>query len=69
MQAQNLKRTTEWFAWHPVKLKDGRWAWLENVKRTTLWTNTDGYEIQPWMWFEEVINLYEYEALNENTGR
>lgn len=22
-----------WFAWHPVKLDDGRWAWLQKVYR------------------------------------
>lgn len=22
-----------WFAWHPVKTKDGRWVWLRNVHR------------------------------------
>lgn len=23
-----------WFAWHPVTLTDGRWAWLTTVQRT-----------------------------------
>lgn len=23
-----------WFAWHPVKLETGSWAWLKNVWRT-----------------------------------
>lgn len=22
-----------WFAWHPVRLCDGRWCWLETVMR------------------------------------
>lgn len=22
-----------WFAWHPVKLNNGKWAWLRNVHR------------------------------------
>ena len=21
-----------WFAWYPVRLKDGRWAWLHNIE-------------------------------------
>jgi hypothetical protein len=30
------KRATpwhEWYAWYPVRLKDGRWFWLETVHR------------------------------------
>lgn len=23
----------DWYAWRPVKLNDGRWAWLEVVSR------------------------------------
>jgi len=22
-----------WFAWHPVQLNNGKWAWLRNVHR------------------------------------
>jgi hypothetical protein len=25
-----------WYAWHPVKLLSGRWAWLETVLRTRI---------------------------------
>jgi len=24
---------SRWFAWHPVELIDGRYAWLENIER------------------------------------
>jgi hypothetical protein len=23
----------DWFAWHPVRLDDGRWVWLRRVSR------------------------------------
>lgn len=30
-----------WFAWYPVKLDDGRWAWLSLVwKRNFIYTNS-----------------------------
>ena len=33
-----------WFAWHPVRLDDGRWAWREWLwrKRWSSWNDT-GY--------------------------
>ena len=27
------KKDAHWFAWHPVKLEDGRWVWLEYMAR------------------------------------
>lgn len=26
----------KWFAWHPVHLTDGRWAWLHQIKKKRL---------------------------------
>ncbi len=35
-----IKRTSSnWFAWHPVKLNDNRFAWLEKVSRTPIYAN------------------------------
>jgi hypothetical protein len=31
-------REYRWFAWYPVHLDDGRWAWLTRVLR---WTGDD----------------------------
>jgi hypothetical protein len=28
-----MKAWSRWFAWHPVRLEDGRMAWLEVVER------------------------------------
>jgi len=29
----DLGKWHEWFAWYPVHLEDGRWLWLQKVKR------------------------------------
>ena len=26
-----------WFAWHPVKMTDGKWAWLRWITRRRIW--------------------------------
>ena len=26
-----------WFAWYPVRVRSGRWYWLEHVKRQCFW--------------------------------
>ena len=26
------KKETDWFAWFPVKVYDGRWVWLQTIK-------------------------------------
>lgn len=42
----------EWFAWYPVWLNEGRWAWWRNVRRNyhhfgcTSETSTDWYTYQ-----------------------
>jgi len=35
VERQRLERekNAHWFAWFPVELKDGRWAWLEYLER------------------------------------
>lgn len=42
-EQKNIEKAKDarWFAWHPVKLKNGRWVWLERVART-LWGCWDG---------------------------
>lgn len=32
-QEERDRKNANWFAWHPVHLEDGRWCWLERVKR------------------------------------
>jgi hypothetical protein len=32
-EPRDLTRWHFWWAWRPVQLKDGRWAWLERVGR------------------------------------
>lgn len=32
-QVEEGREPNIWFAWHPVHLQDGRWAWLEKVER------------------------------------
>lgn len=27
----------DWFAWHPVKLSNGTWIWLETIQRKMVW--------------------------------
>lgn len=29
----SIKDGIKWFAWYPVQLNDGNWAWLEWVKK------------------------------------
>jgi len=29
----------KWFAWRPIILDDGRWAWLQFVQRKILYSN------------------------------
>jgi hypothetical protein len=36
------KKSQVWFAWYPVYLESGRWAWLEKVRR--FWN--DRYHLQ-----------------------
>lgn len=56
--AQWIAHVTErrlWFAWHPVLLRDGRWAWLEYVWRfRRSWNNG-----------REVSGLWTYDATGE----
>jgi hypothetical protein len=37
---ENWKQPRRWFAWHPVRLDDGRKAWLEHVERY-FWDDPD----------------------------
>ncbi len=32
-KARKKKADANWFAWHPVHLEDGRWAWLQRLTR------------------------------------
>lgn len=32
-RAVALREQHQWFAWHPVRLKDGRWVWLRSIYR------------------------------------
>jgi hypothetical protein len=53
---ERFKRLTTarlWFAWHPVRLRDGRFAWLEKVWRwreayhnevSLFWSHADRYD-------------------------
>ena len=38
-----------WFAWHPVHLVDGRWAWLEHVEREYA-ANAGGWKSAGWIY-------------------
>jgi hypothetical protein len=42
--------TYNWFAWRPVRLKDGSWAWLERVSRHKEWVD---YNVYQWV-YEEI---------------
>lgn len=33
LEEQLLLKDMRWFAWHPVRLRDGRWVWLERLNR------------------------------------
>ncbi len=33
IEKEREKRWHLWFAWYPVRLADGRWAWLETLER------------------------------------
>ncbi len=33
-RSSRMHRQTKYFAWWPVQLDDGRWAWIEKVMRT-----------------------------------
>jgi len=39
------RKDKNWFTWYPVRLKDGRWCWLEQV-RCEYWTSwgNSGYD-------------------------
>lgn len=36
-----------WYAWHPVRLRDGRWAWLEVVLRREM---NNGLDMTFWVY-------------------
>ena len=35
LDKRNIKKYKNdvWFAWYPIQLEDGRWIWLQKVKR------------------------------------
>ena len=39
---RSIKDGVKWFAWYPVKLDDGNWAWLEWVKKDYFVYDYDG---------------------------
>ncbi len=40
----------EWFAWRPVKLVCGSWAWLRYVERRFEWLGAEGCEdLSSWL--------------------
>lgn len=43
-----LNQWQPWFAWHPVQLDDGRWAWLRTVERRGQYLH-GGWEVY-WEW-------------------
>ena len=43
-ERQPIKDWQSWFAWRPVKLRDGGWAWLETVEYEEHWHHYKVYE-------------------------
>lgn len=41
-----------WFAWRPVKLEDGRWAWLRTVWRSRWWRRCGDAYFPEWSTYE-----------------
>lgn len=39
----------DWFAWRPIRLLDGRWAWLKTVRRRRVHMHPDGH-VDWFMW-------------------
>ncbi len=40
-----------WFAWYPVQLYDGRWAWLQTLRRTKWWNEYNKTRVK----YEEAV--------------
>lgn len=38
---------TPWYAWRPVRLMDGRYAWLETVEVASYYL----HDVSPWAYF------------------
>ena len=36
----------KWFAWHPVKISDRQYAWLENVERRGRYTAKEAWDFE-----------------------
>lgn len=36
--AVKIGKTSQWFAWYPVRLANGQWAWLQKL-RCKKWLN------------------------------
>ena len=44
---RKLNEWHRWFAWHPVQLTDGRWAWLcDLMRRGQYWHTPEAW----WEW-------------------
>lgn len=41
-----------WFAWRPVKLEDGRWAWLRTVWKSRWWRRCGDAYLPEWSTYE-----------------
>ncbi len=37
-----LYKWHHWFAWYPVQLEHGQWAWLQTVERQSYWVSYGG---------------------------
>ena len=45
-KCKDLAEWHKWFAWHPVKISDRQYAWLENVERRCNYTSGSGYDFE-----------------------
>jgi hypothetical protein len=44
-----IPKESVWFAWYPVQLKNGKYCWLQYIKKITTWSGifwNDYYELE-----------------------
>lgn len=59
-------KTAKWFAWRPVKLNSGKFAWLKWVHRHDIRPVT--YQgLVPFVTYSEIPNNYNYDANNHSS--
>ncbi|WP_026868798.1 hypothetical protein [Inquilinus limosus] len=39
LRRQQRRKWRSWFAWRPVQLTNGRYAWLQTVETAMVWSN------------------------------